>query len=124
MRAASPNTREEPVEDPELQDEAQGARGSVARMVRKQDARRVAAADERSLRLSIKCGDEPLHRLAAFAGSREDPSTSVEFEELWGAAYLCQFLRGYDRLYAEPVWGCQHLAGMVLECMRYQEDVP
>ena len=105
LRAASPNAQEDPVEDPDLQDGAQGARGSVARMIRRQDARRVAAADERSLRLSIKGGEEPLHRLAAFAGPREDPSTSAEFEELWGPPIYASFFEAmiaFTR--SPPVW--------------------
>ena len=90
-RAAQQQAREDPDEDPELLEEAQGTRGSVARMVRERDADRVAAADERSLRLSIKGSEEPSHRLAAFAGPRVDPSTSMDFEELWGPRIYASF---------------------------------
>ena len=75
--------------DRDFYEEGQGNQGSVACMVRERDADRVAASNERSLRLSIKESEEPTHRLA-FAGPRGDPT--MEFEDLWGPRIHASFL--------------------------------
>ena len=88
-RPASSYVREDPDVHRDFFEDDQGNTVSVAQRVRERDSDRVAAAHERSLRLSIGGREEPTHRLS-FQGPRGD--TTKEFEDLWGPGVHASFM--------------------------------